>query len=208
MNIINILAAFINKILIFINRNLWRTFNKYKFKNLGKNSFIEQHIFLSRSSICLNENVFIHRNARIEGVETYENINYTPEIVLDDNCSIQQNVHITCAERIYIGKDTAIAANVTITDIHHPYDDINLPIEKQKLSVSPVHIGNECKIYNNVVILPGTQIGKHCTVGANSVVSGVIPDYCVVVGLPAKIIKRFNFDTGKWQKTDKQGNFI
>jgi acetyltransferase-like isoleucine patch superfamily enzyme len=109
---------------------------------------------------------------------------------------------------VYIGKHTAIAANVTITDIHHPYDDINTSIEKQQLIVTAVSIGDECKIYNNVVILPGTIIGKHCTIGANSVVSGNIPDYSVVVGIPAYIIKRYSTENKAWLKTDKDGNFI
>jgi acetyltransferase-like isoleucine patch superfamily enzyme len=208
MRIYNTLLNIITKGLIFANRKLWRVFNKFRFKKLGKNSYISKHVFLTRSSISLNENVFVHANARIEGVNLYEGIKYNPEIILDDNCSIQQNVHITCADRIYIGKETAIAANVSITDIHHPYEDINLPIEKQILNVFPVSIGSECKIYNNVVVLPGTKIGKHCTVGANSIVSGLIPDYCVVVGAPAKIIKRYDFDKKAWLKTDKEGNFI
>lgn len=157
--------------------------------------------------IIVRDNVFVSYNSRIEGIVTYADINYSPEIILDSNCSIQQNVHITCANRIYIGKYTAIASNVTITDIHHPYNDINIPIENQKLIVSSVSIGDGCKINNNVVILPGTAIGRHCTVGANSVVNGNIPDYCVVVGMPGRIVKRYNFEKKEWLKTDKEGNF-
>jgi acetyltransferase-like isoleucine patch superfamily enzyme len=156
----------------------------------------------------INDNVYIHFNARIEGITNYEGIIYNPRITFDDNSTIQQNIHLTCAKQVYIGKNTAIAANVTITDIHHPYEDISIPIEKQQLFVSPVFIGNSCKIYNNVVILPGTNIGNHCTIGANSVISGNIPDYSVVVGVPGKVIKRYNFDIKEWVKTDKEGNFI
>ena len=69
-------------------------------------------------------------------------------------------------------------------------------------------IEENCKIYNNVVILPNTKLGKHTTVGANSVVSGIFPDYCVIVGAPAKIVKRYCFEEQKWKKTDNNGNFI
>ena len=56
--------------------------------------------------------------------------------------------------------------------------------------------------------MQGTTIGKHCTVGANSVVSGTFGDYCVIVGAPAKIIKRYSFEKQDWLKTDAKGEFI
>jgi acetyltransferase-like isoleucine patch superfamily enzyme len=191
-----------------IERRIWYIFSKPKFKKLGRKVFFYKPMLLTPSFITANDNVFVHFNARIEGVTSYGGIDYSPEIILDDNCTVQQNIHLTCAKRVYIGKYTSIAANVTITDIHHPYEDISIPIEKQKLLVDPVLIGSECKIYNNVVILPGTTIGKHCTIGANSVVSGNIPDYSVVVGIPGRIIKRYKGDIKEWVKTDKDGNFI
>jgi acetyltransferase-like isoleucine patch superfamily enzyme len=44
-------------------------------------------------------------------------------------------------------------------------------------------------------------------VGANAVVRGKFPDYCVIVGIPAKIVKRYDFVTKQWKKTDAKGNF-
>ena len=152
--------------------------------------------------------VRIYHHARIEGVSMYRGVVYNPRIVLNKGVSIQQNIHLTCANSIVIGENTAIAANVTITDIHHPYVDVEIPIEHQKLVVKSVEIGSDCKIYNNVVILPGTKLGKHVTVGANSVVYGTFPDYCVVAGIPAQIIKRYDFKSRKWKKTDKAGSFV
>ena len=66
-----------------------------------------------------------------------------------------------------------------------------------------VFIGSNCKIYNNVVILPGTKLGNHCIVGANSVVrKAEYPDYSIIVGNPAKIVKKYNFISSKWEKYD------
>jgi acetyltransferase-like isoleucine patch superfamily enzyme len=116
---------------------------------------------------------------------------------------------LTCANKIEIGINTAIAANVTITDITHPYANIDHAPDKQILEVGFVKIGEDCKIYNNVVILPNTILGKHTVVGANSVVFGrQYPDFCVLVGTPAKIIKRYNFEKNIWQKTNAEGEFI
>lgn len=159
---------------------------------------IKPPILITQEYISLSENVYIGHHARIQGISSYKNIEYHPNIVIGNGVSIEQNVHITCANRIEIGANTAIAANVTITDIHHPYEDIDTPIERQDILVKEVMIGEDSKIYNNAVILPGVHIGKHVTVGANSVVTSDIPDYCVAVGSPARIIKQYDFKSKKW----------
>ncbi|MNK65838.1 2,3,4,5-tetrahydropyridine-2,6-dicarboxylate N-acetyltransferase [compost metagenome] len=189
-------------------RRIWYVLNKPAFKDLGRNVIVRKPLIITPGFISIHNNVSINYHARIEGFRSYEGEVFTPHIILDDFCTIQQNLHLTCAGSIYIGKNTGIAANVTITDIHHPYEDINLPIERQKIKVKPVSIGDDCKIYNNSVILPGSNIGKHCTIGANSIVSGIIPDFCIVVGAPAKIIKRYCFERGEWLKTDEKGDFL
>lgn len=183
-------------------------FLSYQFKEYHLTDAILSPISITPKYIKMGKHVLIFYHARINGVSQYNKTKYTPLIELKDGVRIQQNLHLTCADSIVIGENTAIAANVTITDIHHPYTDINLPIEQQDLEVNPVKIGKDCKIYNNAVILPGTVIGDHVTIGANSVVKSVIPDYCVAVGIPASIIKRYDFSVGQWRKTDKKGNFI
>lgn len=180
---------------------------RFRFKSMGRKVVIGKPLFITPRFIDIGDEVGIWPNCRIEGVSYYEGVGFNPLITIGDHVSIQQNLHLTCAKSIVIGENTAIAANVTITDIHHPYEDIAVPIEKQKIRVSPVRIGKDCKIYNNAVILPGVNIGKHVTVGANCVVGHDIPDYCVVAGIPGAIIKRYNFSSGQWEKTDKDGNF-
>ena len=169
---------------------------------------IVKPISITPKSIKMGKHVLVYYHARINGVTNYNDKKFTPLIELKDGVRIQQNLHLTCAESIIVGENTAIAANVTITDIHHPYVDINKPIERQDIEVHPVKIGRDCKIYNNVVILPGTIIGNHVTIGANSVVKGYIPDYCVAVGSPSRIIKRYDFKECQWRKTNSSGVFI
>lgn len=169
---------------------------------------IKKPICVTPQFIKLGKHVVIYYHARINGIASYNGIDFHPLIIIKDGVRIQQNLHLTCAKSVVIGPNTAIAANVTITDINHPYTDITLPIEQQDLEVTPVKIGKDCKIYNNAVILPGTIIGNHVTIGANAVVNGIIPDFSVAVGAPAYIIKRYDFSIGQWRKTDKEGNFI
>lgn len=197
----------IKRIYNFAKRQIWFLWNVLFFKELGTKSYIDTPLKISKKHISCGKGVFVWRYCRLEAVTHWNNDTYTPEIILEDGASIQQFLHLTCAKRIHIGKNTAIAAGVTITDINHKYTDVMQAVEKQDLEVSEVFIGEDSKIYNNAVILPGTRLGKHTVVGANSVVSGIFPDYCVVVGVPAKIIKRYCFDSNQWKKTDEEGNF-
>ena len=187
---------------------IWYYSNKLFFKSLGKGSFVDSPIKITPFCISLGENVRFFKNCRIEGVFRYNKINFNPHIMIQNNVSVQQNLHLTCANSIVIGKNTAIASNVTITDIHHSYEDINIPIENQDIIVNKVEVGENCKIYNNSVLLPGCKIGNHVTIAANSVVKSEIPDFCVVVGAPSKIIKRYNTKTKSWVKTNPDGTFL
>lgn len=176
--------------------------------SLGSNVFIGKPLRFTSRFISIGDNVYIWPNSRIEGVDYYEGDYFAPYIRFDDNSTVQQNLHLTCAKNIYIGKNVAIGANVTITDINHPYDDVDVPIEKQPIQFSPVYIGDGSKIYNNAVILPGTKLGKHCVVGANSVAGGTFPDFSVIVGAPARIVKRYCLQSGTWKKTSPSGDFV
>ena len=191
----------IKRIFVYLKRR--RTFIRYDWTDA-----IIKPIHLTPSAIEMHEHVLIYYHARILGVDNYGSSTFHPHIIFNKGVSVQQNLHLTCAESVIIGENTAIAANVSITDIHHPYENIDVPIEKQELRVKPVIIGADCKINNNVVVLPGTIIGKHCVIGANAVVSGVFPDYCVIVGIPARIVKRYDFGSKQWKETDKNGDFL
>ena len=168
---------------------------------LGSGTYIDNPVlFAGLEYMKIGSNVIIFKNCRIELLNMYGNDIFTPELIIGNYTQIHQNAHITCAKNINIGKNVVITSNVTITDINHLYDDIETPINLQKIDVRPVTIGDQTYIYNNSVILPGISIGKHCIVAANSVVGQNIPDYCLVAGSPAKLIRRYNHDSKKWEK--------
>ncbi|NQU33012.1 MAG: acyltransferase [Bacteroidetes bacterium] len=195
----------IKRVIAYFNfgkRLLWWLIHFWRFKKLGKLSYFDNPIRITSSYMSCGKNVYAYKYCRFEGIASYNKKKFTPKIIFEDNVSFQQNLHLTCANSIFIGKNTAIAANVTITDIHHPYENLEIPIELQDIHVSSVYIGEDCKIYNNAVILPGTIIGKHCTIGANSVVCGVYPDYCVIAGAPSRIVKQYDFELSKWIKME------
>ena len=88
-----------------------------------------------------------------------------------------------------IGDDVWTGHHVYITDQNHGYSDRDLPISKQVMPERPVSIGDGSWLGHGTVVLPGATIGRHVVVGANSVVTGHLPDYSVAAGVPARVIK-------------------
>lgn len=176
-----------------------RFYYNFILKNCGKGSLIIKPILLSKKCISLGDCVFIRNNARIEGVFSFQDQLFTPSIIIEDNVNIEQNVHITCTNSISIGTNSSIAANVTISDTIHSHENIDIYPRNQLLLSKKVKIGSKCTIYNNSVILPGTELGDNVIVGANSVVGGIFPSFTIIGGIPAKILKKYNFNTLKWE---------
>lgn len=125
-----------------------------------------------------------------------------PMILIDEGTNIGRRCTLSAANKIVIGKFVLIAPNVFIADTHHEYQKLGIPIMHQGITThnDQVTIGDESWIGINTVIMGNVRIGKHCVIGANSVVNTDIPDYCVAVGNPSKIVKTFDVETGQWVK--------
>lgn len=129
-------------------------------------------------------------------------------IEFGENVELNDYVHIVASQSIKIGNNVLMASKIFISDLNHGcYDgnesgqsSPNLKPNDRPLSSKPVIIGDNVWIGESVSILPGVTIGKGSIIGSNSVVTKSIPDYCIVVGSPAKIVKTFNFDTNTWNK--------
>lgn len=101
---------------------------------------------------------------------------------------------------VEIGNDTILAQNIVVSALNHNYENPNLEIKNQGISKEKITIGNGTWIGANSVITAGVSIGNHCVVAGGAVVVKNIPDYCVAVGNPARIIKRYDFDQKQWIK--------
>lgn len=124
--------------------------------------------------------------------------NAVGDIIIGDYCRI--GLSNTVIGPIYIGDGVNISQNVVLISLDHYYQDITKGIIEQGISTSPIYIGEHTIIGANTIVLPGVKIGKHCFIGAGCVVTKDVPDYCVTVGNPARIIKRYNFHSNTWEK--------
>ena len=101
---------------------------------------------------------------------------------------------------VNIGNDVMFAQNIVVSAMNHGYEDITIPPSKQKDIIKLITIEDEVWIGANCVITIGVTVGKHSIVGAGSVVTKDIPPYCIAVGNPAKVIKKYNSETATWEK--------
>ena len=113
-----------------------------------------------------------------------------PVVKIGDRCLIGKGSGIVGHWEIVIGDDVWTGHHVYVTDQNHGYEDLDLPISRQVMPERPVSIGDGSWLGHGTVVLPGSRIGRHVVIGANSVVTGEIPDFTVAVGSPARVVKQ------------------
>jgi maltose O-acetyltransferase len=91
---------------------------------------------------------------------------------------------------VIIGNNVMMGPEAVILSGSHNYDKIDVPMSEQgRITASPVIIGDDVWIGTRVIILPGCKVGKGVIIGAGAVVAKDVPDYAVVAGNPARIIR-------------------
>lgn len=191
----------IKKIKLKVYEIFYGKFFGFLYSQFGKGSYIIHPVLVTgKKYLKIAKDVCIWDNARIECINNWRGIPKLPQLHIGNHVSIGQGLHMTCAEQIVIEDNVTISSYVVITDISHSYENINVHQLKNDLITKPVSIGEYSLIGAGAKILPGVTIGKNCIIGANAVVTHAIPDYSIVAGIPAKVIKRYNFSIGKWEK--------
>ena len=128
-------------------------------------------------------------------------------LTIGKNVEINDYVHIAAVKSVTIGDNVLMASKIYISDcLHGSYsgdendDNPSIPPNERSLSAKEVVIKDNVWIGEFVTVLPGVTIGKGTIVGSNSVVSRSLPDNVIAVGIPAKPIKIFNFQSERWEK--------
>jgi len=150
-----------------------------RYIHIGESTMIGPHVALSAGmvpgQVCLGD----------------------PVVRIGDRCLIGRGSGIVGHLSIEIGDDVWTGHHVYVTDQNHGYEDPDLPISRQVMPERPVLIGDGSWLGHGTIVLPGARIGRHVVVGAGSVVSGDIPDRCVAVGSPARVVRHLDA-SGSW----------
>lgn len=179
---------------------------KMLFGNMGSSTRLIRTTVNGHARIFIGSKVYINDKGWLACEPLTGNAE--PKLIIGDGTYIGRFCHIYATSKIEIGKKVLMADKVYISDNLHSYENVDLPVIDQPIKqTNPVIIGDGAWLGENVCVI-GASVGKNSVIGANSIVNKDIPDFCVAIGSPAVIIKRYNAETKQWQKTDKNGQFI
>ena len=165
-----------------------------RFRRFGNGSALlyPQGVIYNEHYIEIGESTMIGPNAAVTaGMAPGQIMASNPVVSIGDRCIIGRGSHIIGHWSIDIGDDIMTGPYVYITDQNHTYEDPSQPIGKQWPVEKAVSIGSGSWLGANVVILPGTTLGRNTVVAAGAVVHGEFPDHCVIAGVPGVIVKRY-----------------
>lgn len=175
--------------------------SKLGFKKFGKGSVIKfPYRIWNKGNIEIGENVFIVENSFLAVSKEFWEQKFKPVVKIGNNVQIGGNFILGCINSVIIEDNVVIADRVFVSDHIHEYEDIKTPILSQKLkSKGKILIKSGAFLGVNSVIMSGVTVGKNSVVGASSVVTKSVPDYTVVAGNPAKVIKKYDFKKKTWR---------
>lgn len=151
-------------------------------------------------NITIGLNSRVGRNAWLGAIENYAGQDFTPKITIGSNVNIGNYACITAINEVSIGDGCLLSEYVYISDHSHglnPKAGISPAIQGLE-SKGNIKIGENSFLGMRVCILPGVELGKFCVVGANAVVTRSFSDYSMLAGVPAKCIKKFDFNYNEW----------
>lgn len=142
----------------------------------GSLGFFIRRIFYRRTLSYCGENLNVHFGAYI----------VYPSVKIGDNCCIEEYSVVSNCE---IGDDVIIAANVSIMSgaHHHEIDNIHVNFNKSNGELKKINIGNNVWIGTRAIIM--NDVSSDCIIGAGSVVTNIIPQYAIAVGIPARVTR-------------------
>lgn len=166
------------------------------FRSFGKNSRIYPKFrdFKGGKFIAIGSDCSIGRDVELTAWCEYKEQKFQPQIIIGNGCSIRVHSHITAINSIIIGDNLLTGPSVVITDNAHGefsvFNQDKRPHDRPLSSAGGVKIGNNVWLGEGSMVMPGVTIGDGVIVAANAVVTKDVPAYCLVAGVPAKIVKR------------------
>jgi serine acetyltransferase len=149
-----------------------------------------ERIFLG-DDVTILEHAFLSVVAAVPGV--------TPSLRIGDGTRIGRFAHIACVGDIQIGRDVLTSERVFIGDTYHGYEDPQVPVLHQPMAPpQPVRIEDGAFLGIGCSVLLGVTVGAQAYVGAGAVVTEDVPPRTLVVGNPARAVRRWDEGSGAW----------
>lgn len=194
----------ISKIKNHIKRGLTFVYHPFIFMTKGRNNnlIVGKKIRINTLKyLHVGSSVTICSDARFLFVDNYGGAEYFPKVSIGNNVFAAYHLTIMAAAPITIEDNVLIASDVVITSENHGLDpESSDTYASTPLVGKPIFIGEGCWIGEKAIILPGVTLGKKCIVAAGAVVTKPFSSYSMIGGVPARLIKKYNLSTHKWEK--------
>lgn len=181
------------------------------FANTPKNLNIDlPRRIVNSEYITMGDDVYLGPNCLLVAIAQYPGVSmnapegtpvahYQPSIVVGNRVTSTGGLQIGAMDEVVIEDDVILATNINITDGFHGYQRVDVPYKFQAMErIQPIRIKRGSWVGQNVVIGPGVVVGENSIIGANSVVLDSVPDRCIAVGSPARVIKRWSDERSVW----------
>ena len=191
----NKLTVTIRKKIFSLRLHFYSGVQSRLFASFGEHSFIEPKAsrLCGLKYISVGAGVYLGKNIALTAWDKYGDQIFKPQIIIGDGCSIGESSHITCVNKIILGKNVLTGRRLLITDNSHGQNTVGElvmpPHDRPLFSKGETIIGNNVWIGDKVTILPGVHIGDNVIVAANSVLTKDVPNNAIVAGVPAKVIR-------------------
>lgn len=147
----------------------------------GYLGILKRYLWLCTLAKSVGDNVVVFPFVFFENIENLQ---------IGDNVSIHQMCYIDAEGGICIGNNVSIAHRCTVLSSNHRYDKVDTPIKYQGMQLAQTVLQDNIWIGCGSAVMAGVRIKSGCVIGANSTVTRSIPENSVVVGSPAKVIKK------------------
>lgn len=174
--------------ILFIGKKV--KIRSHRHMKCGKGMTIEDGCFINalcKNGVKIGDNFSLGRNGIIECTGVIRELG--DELIIGNDVGIAANAFISVRGKVEIGNSCIFGPGVKIFSENHNFNDLEIPIFLQGATKKGVKIGEDCWVGANVTILDGVKIGKKVVIAAGSVVNKDIPDYSIIGGVPAKILK-------------------
>lgn len=147
---------------------------------------------------CVSERTLINVNRRRAG---------QLEITVGDNCFIGRDNFLSSGKAIHIGHYTLTTTGCKFICSSHVIDDPRIPYMSSGTTLSDsIRVGVNCFFGAGSMVIGNVSIGHGSVIGAGSQVTRDVPPFSIVIGSPAKIIKRYSFAENAWVDSNLVGD--
>lgn len=154
------------------------------FRRIGAHVVFEPQVLVFHpENISLGENIYVGHQTILKGY-------WKGEMVIGDDVWIGQQCFFHAAGGLRIGRGTGIGPGVRILSSTHEDPWPDPVIMEGRIRFAAVEIGEGCDLGVGATILPGVRLGRGVQVGAGAVVAKDVPDFAVVAGVPARVLRQ------------------